>query len=231
MLNRFSRTELLLSKEGMEKLNAARIAIFGLGGAGSYAAEAFARSNVGALDLIDSGVLSSKDIAVNAFALHSTIGQDKVEAQRQRIAELNPKCAVTVYKKFLTPETVGEFDFSVYQYIVDTTDSEKTLPLLAEAARKNGVPYIGCFGLDDMTNPSDLAAIDLFSIEEIPSAESLKTQLRKKKIYKLKVISSRQLRAKQSDDTAKTFIYPSAGLILAGKVIEELSEVKPQRKP
>ncbi len=231
MLNRFSRTELLLSKEGMEKLNAARIAVFGLGGAGGCAAEAFARSGVGAIDLIDGGVLSSKDLAVNVLALHSTIGQDKVEAQRQRIAELNPKCAATVYKKFLTPDTVGEFNFSVYQYIVDTTGSDKALLLLAEAARESGVPYIGCYGLENMTNPSELAAVDLFSIEGLPSAEALKARLREKKIYSLKAISARRFRAEQSDDTAKTFIRSLAGLILAGKVVEELSEAKPQRKP
>ena len=123
MQNEFSRTEKLIGKDALDKLKTNRIAIFGIGGVGGYVVEALARSGVGELDLIDNDTVSITNINRQIIALQSTIGKDKVEAARQRVLDINPKCKVNIYKTFFTPDTSNEFDFSKFDYVVDAIDS------------------------------------------------------------------------------------------------------------
>ena len=118
MLNEFSRTQLLFGKEAMEKLAKSRVAVFGVGGVGGYTVEALARSGVGAIDLIDNDKVCLTNINRQIIATHNTIGKYKVDAAKERIAEINPNCKVTVFKTFYMPETQEQFDFTLYDYIV-----------------------------------------------------------------------------------------------------------------
>ena len=145
MINEFSRSELLLGGDAMDKLKKARVAVFGIGGVGSYAVEALARSGIGALDLIDDDVVSLSNINRQLIALHSTVGKPKVEVAAERIADINPECVVRTYKMFYTPETAEEFDFSQYDYIIDAIDTVTGKISLAEGAQEAGVPVISAF--------------------------------------------------------------------------------------
>ena len=146
-MNPFSRTELLLGQPAMEKLNNARVAVFGLGGVGGYTVEALARSGVGALDLIDHDTISPTNINRQLLALHSTVGMSKAEAAKQRVLDINPQCKVTVHETFYGPDTAATFDFTQYDYIVDAIDTVTAkLALIAHAKeagrrRRSGDPY------------------------------------------------------------------------------------------
>lgn len=140
MLNQFSRTELLLGKEAMEKLQNSRVAVFGIGGVGGYTVEALARSGIGKLDLIDDDKVCLTNINRQIIATRSTIGKYKVEVAEERIKDINPDCEVTTYRKFYTPETSAEFDFSQYDYVVDAIDTVSGKIELVMQAQKRFAP-------------------------------------------------------------------------------------------
>ena len=142
MLNQFSRTELLLGKQGMERLYNARVAVFGIGGVGGYTVEALARSGVGTLDLIDDDKVCLTNINRQIIATRRTVGQYKVEAAAERIHDINPDCKVNVYKTFYTPETASQFDFTQYDYVVDAIDTVTGKLELIEQATKAGTRII-----------------------------------------------------------------------------------------
>ena len=141
-MNQFSRTELLLGKEGMERLYAARVAVFGIGGVGGYTVEALARSGVGALDLIDDDRVCLTNLNRQLLATRKTVGQYKVDVAEQRIHEIDPNIKVTTYKTFFTPETQDQFDFTQYDYVVDAIDTVTGKLELVEQAQRSGVPII-----------------------------------------------------------------------------------------
>ncbi|MBO4501984.1 MAG: ThiF family adenylyltransferase, partial [Clostridia bacterium] len=146
MKEQFSRTAALLGEYSTEKLAQSRVAVFGLGGVGSYVAEALARAGVGALDLIDSDAVALSNINRQLIALHSTVGVPKVRAAAARIKDINPECEVTAREIFFLPETAGEFDFSQYDYIADAVDTVTAKLALVCAANAAGVPIISCMG-------------------------------------------------------------------------------------
>lgn len=246
MLNQFSRTELLLGREGMERLSRARVAVFGIGGVGGYAVEALARSGVGALDLIDDDRVSLSNLNRQIIATHRTVGQYKVDAARQRIEEINPDCQVTVYKTFFTPETAGQFSFSDYDYIIDAIDTVTGKLALAEQAVRAGVPIISSMGAGNKVDPTALEVADISQTSVCPLAWVMRKELKKRGIYHLKVVYSREppltpLGSVESDEAAgqadsrngtpsrrqtpgsNAFVPAAAGLIAAGEVIRALS--------
>ncbi|MCD7945676.1 MAG: tRNA threonylcarbamoyladenosine dehydratase [Clostridiales bacterium] len=246
MLNQFSRTELLLGREGMERLARARVAVFGIGGVGGYALEALARSGVGALDLIDDDQVSLSNLNRQIIATQQTIGQYKVDAARQRIEEINPDCHVTVYKTFFTPETAGQFHFSDYDYIIDAIDTVTGKLALAEQAVRAGVPIISSMGAGNKLDPTALEVADISQTSVCPLARVMRKELKKRGIYHLKVVYSREppltpLEVEGSDEMAEpsdsrsgtpsrrqtpgsnAFVPAAAGLIAAGEVIRALS--------
>ena len=152
MTNEFSRTQLLLGAEGIKKLKNARVAVFGVGGVGGYAAEALARSGVGAIDLIDHDTVSLTNINRQIIALHSTLGKDKCDVMRERILDINPSCSVTVYNTFYTKENADSFDLSLYDYIIDAIDTVAAKLTLVERADQAGVPIISSMGAGNMTD-------------------------------------------------------------------------------
>ena len=156
MIEQFSRTQLLLGEEAMEKLRNARVAVFGIGGVGGYTVEALARSGVGQLDLIDSDTVSVSNINRQILATHSTVGRLKVDVAKDRILDINPNCVVRTYPCFYLPDTADQFDFSAYDYIVDAIDTVTGKLQLVQQAHAAGTPIICSMGTGNKLDPSRL---------------------------------------------------------------------------
>ena len=187
MLNEFARTELLLGQTAMAHLFSARVAVFGIGGVGSFAAEALARAGVGALDLFDDDKVCLTNINRQLIATHKTIGKKKVEVMRERILEINPKCAVTAHECFYGADNAEEYDLSVYDYIVDAIDTVSSKLLLIERAFQANVPVISCMGAGNKLDPTRFTVADIYSTSVCPLARVMRRELKKRGIPALKV--------------------------------------------
>ncbi len=235
MNGQFSRTELLLGKEAMERLAASRVAVFGIGGVGGYAAEALARSGIGALDLIDSDRVSLSNINRQIYATLKTVGQYKVDAAAERIHDINPDAEVRGYRIFYTPETEGQFDLSEYDYIVDAIDTVTGKIALAVNAERAGTPVISSMGAGNKLDPTAFEVADIYSTSVCPLARVMRHELKRRGIKKLKVVYSKEppLTPGQSDREdggprrqipgSNSFVPPVAGLIMAGEVIRDVA--------
>ena len=157
----FSRTQLLLGKDAMEKLNQATVAVFGLGGVGGYTVEALARSGVGQLDLIDNDDVSVSNINRQILATHSTVGMPKVEAAKQRILDINPQAEVTTWPIFYLPDTADRFDFTQYDYVLDAIDTVTAKLALIARAKETGTPILCCLGTGNKLDPSKFQITDI----------------------------------------------------------------------
>ena len=229
----FSRTELILGAEAMQKLKNARVAIFGIGGVGGYAVEALARSGVGQLDLIDNDTVAVSNLNRQIIATHKTIGQYKVDVAAARIAEINPDCKVTVHKVFYLPETQNQFDFSQYDYVVDAIDTVSGKIGLVTAAAQANVPIISAMGAGNKLNPAAFEVDDIYHTSVCPLAHVMRKELKKRGIASLKVVYSREKPLKPqsapSDTTtgkitpgSTAFVPPVVGFIIAGEVIKDI---------
>ena len=249
MLNQFSRTQLLLGQEGMEKLFQARVAVFGIGGVGGYTVEALARSGVGTLDLIDDDRICLTNLNRQIFATHKTVGQYKVDIAQQRILEINPKAVVHTYKTFYAPQTAELFDFSQYDYVVDAIDTVTGKLELVEQAEKAGVPIISSMGAGNKMDPTAFEVADIYETSVCPLARVMRKELKKRGIKKLKVVYSKEPPMTPLDDmsiscrtncicppgTARkctqrrqvpgsnAFVPSVVGLIIAGEVVKDLT--------
>lgn len=248
MLNQFSRTELLLGKDGIEKLASSRVAIFGIGGVGGYTVEALARSGVGTFDLIDDDKICITNINRQIYALRSTVGKYKVDVAKDRILDINPNAIVNTYKTFYTPETADEFDFSQYDYVVDAIDTVVGKLKIVEKAKEAKIPVISSMGAGNKMNPALFEVTDIFKTSVCPLAKVMRQELKKRKIRKLKVVYSKEIPIKPNDDieisckkhcvcppgtvrkcTARrqipgsnAFVPSVVGLIIAGEVVKDL---------
>ena len=249
MLNQFSRTQLLLGQEGMEKLFQARVAVFGIGGVGGYTVEALARSGVGTLDLIDDDRICLTNLNRQIFATHKTVGQYKVDIAQQRILEINPKAVVHTYKTFYAPQTAELFDFSQYDYVVDAIDTVTGKLELVEQAEKAGVPIISSMGAGNKMDPTAFEVADIYETSVCPLARVMRRELKRRGIRKLKVVYSKEPPMTPIDDmsiscrtncicppgTARkctqrrqvpgsnAFVPSVVGLIIAGEVVKDLT--------
>ena len=232
MLNAFSRTELLIGKEGLDKLAASRVAVFGIGGVGGYCVEALARAGVGALDLIDSDTFSLTNINRQLHATYQTLGKYKVDVAAERIKEINPNCAVHTFKTFYLPETAGEFDFHIYDYIVDAIDTVSGKIALAVNAAACQTPIISAMGAGNKLDPTKFDVADLSKTSVCPLARTMRHELKKRGIEHLKVVYSKEepIRPLPSEEESGkretpgsvSFVPSVAGLILAGEVVKDL---------
>ena len=234
MINEFSRTELLLGAEGMEKLKKARVAVFGIGGVGGYAVEALARAGIGALDLIDNDVISLTNINRQIIALHSTVGQPKTEVMAARVKDINPDCTVTTYQCFFGPDTAEQFDFAQYDYIIDAIDTVTGKIALAVQAKEAGTPIISSMGTGNKLNPTKFEVTDLYQTTFCPLARIMRKELRKRGVERLKVVYSAEEaltpegateelpQGRRSIPGSVSFVPSVAGLILAGEVIKDI---------
>ncbi len=238
MQNLFSRTELLLGKEAMEKLASSRVAVFGIGGVGGYTVEALVRSGIGAIDIIDNDIVCPTNINRQIYATTKTIGEYKVDVATRRIAEINPDVVVRSYKTFYMPDTSDQFDFNNYDYIVDAIDTVTgKLELIVQADNAN-TPIISSMGAGNKLDPTAFEVTDIYKTSVCPLAKVMRRELKQRGIKKLKVVYSKEipltpLEINQcSDETSSSgrrqtpgstaFVPSVVGLIIAGEVIKAL---------
>lgn len=234
MINEFSRTELLLGADGMEKLKRARVAVFGIGGVGGYAVEALARAGIGALDLIDNDVISLTNINRQIIALHSTVGLPKTDVMAARVKDINPECEVRTYQTFYSPDTAEQFDFAQYDYIIDAIDTVTGKLALAVNAQKANTPIISSMGTGNKLDPTAFTVTDIYKTSFCPLARIMRKELRKRGIERLKVVYSQEEaltpegvteelpQGRRSIPGSVSFVPSAAGLILAGEVIKDI---------
>ena len=255
----FERMALLYGDAAMERLKSARVAVFGIGGVGGYVVEALARSGIGALDLIDHDRVSFSNLNRQIIATRSSLGRCKVEVAAERIRDINPDCAVRTYQTFFLPETAGDFDFGVYDYVVDAVDTVTAKLMIAEKARDAGVPIISAMGTGNKLHPDRLEVADLYETTECPLARVMRREARKRGIERLKVVYSREKpltpRRAVPEDTntdrsaectepeesrygkkrvtpgSTAFVPAAAGLLMAAEVVNGLTEERRVSRP
>ena len=235
MREEFVRTAMLLGEEAIEKLQKARVAVFGVGGVGGYAVEALARCGVGALDLIDSDTVSRSNINRQILATYSTVGMLKVDAAKARVLDINPDCVVTTYPIFYLPETAEQFDFTQYDYIVDCIDTVTGKLQLVERAVAAGTPIICSMGTGNKLDPSAFQVADISKTSMCPLARIMRKELKKRGIDHIKVVYSQEealtptvdeeelkRTGKRQIPDSVAFVPGAAGLVLAGEVVKDL---------
>lgn len=234
-MDAFARTELLLGSDGMEKLKNARVAVFGLGGVGGYVVEALARSGVGALELIDHDTISITNINRQLLATHSTVGQSKAEAAKNRVLDINPEIDVTVRECFFGPDTADTFDFSQYSYVVDAIDTVTGKLALVQAAQAANVPILCSMGTGNKLDPTKFQIADIAKTSVCPLARIMRKECAKRGIKHLKVLFSTEdplspglpdteelPEGRRALPGSVAFVPSVAGLIIAGEVIKNL---------
>ena len=224
MENQYTRTIAVLGKTAIEKLKKCRVAVFGVGGVGSYAVEALTRAGVGAIDLIDNDTFNITNLNRQLYATHKTIGQYKVDVASTRIRDINPDCVVTTHKMFYLPENADSLDLSAYDYIVDAIDTVAAKVELIICADKNSTPIISSMGTGNKLRPEMFEVADIYKTSVCPLAKVMRTRLKKEGIRKLKVVYSKEEPITNPDNIIGSvpFVPSVAGLIIAGEVIKDL---------
>lgn len=249
MLNQFSRTELLLGKEAMDKLQNSRVAVFGIGGVGGYVCEALVRSGIGAFDLIDDDKVCLTNLNRQIIATRKTVGQYKTEVMRDRILEINPKAEVRIHNCFYLPENADDFDFSEYDYVVDAVDTVTAKLELIMRAKESGTPVISSMGAGNKLDASAFRVADIYKTKVCPLAKVMRRELKKRGVKKLKVVYSEEKPIRPVEDMAIScrahcicppgakhtcterrdipgsvaFVPSVVGLIIAGEVVKDLT--------
>lgn len=233
-LDIFSRTEILLGKSAMDKLKNAHVAVFGIGGVGSYTAEALARSGVGTLTLVDNDVISPTNINRQLFALHSTVGMNKTDVAESRLKDINPEINIIKKNTFYLPENADEFNLCDYDYIVDAIDTVAAKLELAKRAEAAGTGLISSMGTGNKLSPEMLEVADIYETSICPLARVMRKECRARGIKSLKCVYSKEeavkpLETKETRGTQNrpvpgsvAFVPSVAGLIIAKEVITDL---------
>ena len=249
MLTQFSRTELLLGKEAMDKLANSRVAVFGIGGVGGYVCEALVRTGVGAFDLIDDDKVCLTNLNRQIIATRKTVGQYKVDVMKERMLEINPKVDVRVHKCFFLPENAEEFPFEEYDYIVDAVDTVTAKISLVMKAQEMNIPIISSMGAGNKLDASKFQVADIYKTKVCPLAKVMRRELKKRGVKKLKVVYSEEQPTRPIEDMSVScrthcicppgakhkcterrdipgsvsFVPSVVGLIIAGEVVKDLS--------
>lgn len=236
MSEQLVRTELLLGEEGVKILSDSRVAVFGVGGVGGFAIEALARSGVGTLDIIDNDQVCESNLNRQIIALHSTIGRNKTDVMKERIADINPGIRVNVHQCFYLPENADSFDFTQYDYIIDAIDTVAGKIQLVMQAQAAGTPIISCMGAGNKLDPARFEVSDIYKTSVCPLAKVMRKELKARGVKSLKVVYSREEAMKPVQTIAEgnrraipgsiAFVPSVAGLILAGEVIKDLVRSK-----
>ena len=231
----FARTRLLLGDDGLARLAAARVAVFGIGGVGGYAVEALVRSGVGALDLIDSDTVDATNLNRQIFATLPGAGRPKVSVAAERVASINPACTVRAHECFFLPETADRFDFSAFDYVIDAVDTVAAKIALVEAARAAGTPIVSSMGAGNKLDPTAFRVADIYETSVDPLARVMRRELRRRGIPALKVVYSTEPPREPFPDGERVkdgsrpapgsvaFVPSVAGLILGGEVVRDLA--------
>lgn len=249
MLTQFSRTELLLGKEAMDKLANSRVAVFGIGGVGGYVCEALVRTGVGSFDLIDDDKVCLTNLNRQIIATRKTVGQYKTDVMKERMLEINPKVDVRVHKCFFLPENADEFPFEEYDYIVDAVDTVTAKISLVMKAQEMNIPIISSMGAGNKLDASKFQVADIYKTKVCPLAKVMRRELKKRGVKKLKVVYSEEQPTRPVEDMSIScrthciclpgaahkcterrdipgsvaFVPSVVGLIIAGEVVKDLS--------
>lgn len=228
---RHLRTEMLLGKEGIERLRAARVAVFGLGGVGSYTAEALARAGVGHLDLVDKDVVEESNINRQLCALSTTIGRAKAAVMAERLRQIDASIEARGIELFYLPETASKLPLEGYDYIADAVDNVTAKLELAQRAWRLGIPIISSMGTGNKLDATKFEVADIFSTSVCPLAKVMRRELRRRGVPALKVVYSKEepMRPQGPGREAPgsvSFVPPVAGLIMAGEIIKDLARGK-----
>ena len=247
-MDQFSRTEMILGKDAMDRLSEASVAIFGIGGVGGAAAEALARTGVGSFALCDDDTVCLTNINRQVFATHKTVGRAKVDVMAERIMEINPSAQVSGIHCFYGKDTAPDVDLSKYDYILDAVDTVTAKLLLVEGAYRVGVPIISCMGTGNKLDPTQLEVTDIYKTSVCPLARVMRRELKARRIKSLKVVYSKEEPLTPSDDErfsckhncicspesskhcekrraipgSVAFVPPVAGIIMAGEIVRDL---------
>lgn len=249
MLNQFSRTQLLLGEEAMDRLKRSRVAVFGVGGVGGYVCEALVRSGVGAFDLIDDDKVCLTNLNRQIIATRKTVGQYKVDVMKNRMLEINPDVDVRLYKCFFLPENAADFPFEEYDYIVDAVDTVTAKIELIMRAKASNVPIISAMGAGNKLDPGRFKIADIYDTSVCPLARVMRRELKKRNVRSLKVVYSDEQPIRPIEDMSiscrthcicppgaehkcterrdipgsTAFVPAVAGLMIAGEIVKDLS--------
>ena len=232
MKEEFEREAMLLGEDAIQKLNNSYVALFGLGGVGSYTAEALVRSGVGKILLIDSDVVSRSNINRQLCALQSTVGRYKVDVVAERLLDINPDLIIEKYYGFVLPENISDFDFDKFDYVIDAIDTVSAKLAIIQKADENNVPIISCMGTGNKLNPTALTVTDISKTTMCPLARVIRRELKKRGINHLKVVFSTeepkeqkysvQSESNKMPPASVAFVPSVAGLIAASEAIKDL---------
>lgn len=245
MFKQFSRTQLLLGEDSMEKLKNSRVAVFGVGGVGGYVCEALVRSGIGSFDLIDNDEVCLSNINRQIIATTKTVGRSKVEVMKERMLEINPDVNVIIHQCFFLPENADEFPFSEYDYVIDAVDTVTAKIELVMKCDKENVPIISSMGAGNKLEASAFRVADIYKTKMCPLAKVMRHELKKRGIKKLKVVYSEEIptrpieslqaistpeaepKAVRRDKPGSVAFVPSvAGLVIAGEVVKDITGKK-----
>ena len=236
-LNEFCRTELLVGEEGINKLHNSKVIVFGIGGVGSFVVEALTRAGVGNLILVDNDTICISNLNRQIHATQDTVGMIKVEAMKERVISINPKCNVEAKQVFITADNISEIIPSDVDYVVDAIDTVTSKLALAEYCYKNNINIISSMGTGNKMDPTQFRVSDVFKTKVCPLAKVMRHELRKRGVKKLKVVYSEEMpmtpdkgravpSAKRQTPGSISFVPPVAGMIIGGEVIKDLTGIK-----
>lgn len=225
-MSRTERTELLIGKKGIEKLQAAKVLVFGVGGVGGYVCEALARAGVGAIDIVDNDTVSESNINRQIIASYDTLGMEKTSVMAQRIHSVNPDCRVGLFNCFYLPETpeAAQFDFSSYDYVADAIDTTSAKIDIILRCKEAGVPVISSMGTGNKMDASRFEITDISKTSVCPLAKVIRKELRTRGVTGVKVLFSTEEPVKTGSRTPGSISYvpPVAGLLIGGEIIRDL---------
>lgn len=243
MIHEFSRTELLIGPEAMERLKQAQVAVFGVGGVGSHCIDALARSGVGSLILIDNDKVSLTNINRQCVAYHHTVGQYKTKVMEEQIRAVCPKIRVQTYERFILKEDLSGLFETKPDYIVDAVDTVTAKLTIAEWAQREGVPLISSMGTGNKLHPELFEIADLSETSVCPLCKVMRREMKARGIPHLKVLYSREqpidVSGRMPEEAQEgrravpgsiSFVPPAAGLLIAGEVIRALARIDTERK-
>ena len=236
-LNEFCRTELLVGEEGINKLHNSKVIVFGIGGVGSFVVESLTRAGVGNLILVDNDTICISNLNRQIHATQATVGMVKVEAMKERVISINPKCNVEAKQVFITADNISEIIPEDVDYVVDAIDTVTSKLGLAEYCYKNNINLISSMGTGNKMDPSQFRVSDVFKTKVCPLAKVMRHELRKRGVKKLKVVYSEEMpmtpdkgravqSAKRQTPGSISFVPPVAGMIIGGEVIKDLTGIK-----
>lgn len=231
-LSRFSRSEMLIGEDGISRLANSHVAVFGLGGVGSYTAEALARAGVGELTVVDNDTVSVTNINRQLYALTSTVGMKKTQVAAERIRQINPECKVHIIDGFYLEENAADFFLYDYDYIADAVDTVQAKLSLAVECKERGIPLIACMGTGNKLDPTGFRVSDISKTSMCPLCRVMRRELKSRGIDRLKVVWSPEKPIKPADTAEQSgrralpgsisFVPPVAGMIMAGEIIKDL---------